>query len=149
MSSDQKEQKETRIKRFSPSLSIVALVALAASLSAAEQTLTWEDCVRLTAEHNPALAAASASVDEASSAIGVARAAMLHQLSASASADQSHRNGEQDEETTAYGASLRVEQLLYDGGSTEASIRSAEAGLDSETGCYQEFCVFIFSSSGS
>lgn len=105
------------------------IVAFVGSLNAVEQPLTWEDCVRLTATHNPSLAAASANVDAASSAISIERSALFPQLSANASAMQSGA----DKETSIYGASLNVEQLLFSGGKKKAAVRSAIAGLDSET----------------
>ena len=116
------------MKRFSPVLPMAVLLALTTSLHAAEQPLTWEDCVRLTAMHSPSLAAASANVDAASSAISIERSALFPQLSASSSVLQSGAH----EETTTYGASLNVEQLLFSGGSKKAAVRSAVAGLDSE-----------------
>jgi outer membrane protein TolC len=113
-------------------LAIVALVAL--STHAAELPLTWEACVRLTAQNNPSLAAASANVEVATSAISIERSGLLPQLSANASATLSGPG----DETAQYGASLGVEQLLYSGGGKQAAIRSAIAGLDSERAVLNE-----------
>ncbi len=110
----------------------IAMLALMTSLSAAEQPLTWEDCVRLTMHHNPALAASSAKVESAESAIGVARSALLPQFSAGASADRIYRDSREDQEATTYGVSLNVEQLLYSGGSKQAALRSARASRDQQ-----------------
>lgn len=108
----------------------ILLILSSVVVSANGQPLTWEDCVRLTATHNPSLAAASANVDAASSAISIERSALFPQLSAGASAIQSGANGN---DSTTYSSSLNVEQLLYSGGRKKAAIRSAVAGLDSET----------------
>jgi outer membrane protein TolC len=102
------------------------LVALSAN--AAEQPLTWEECVRLTAKNNPELESASANVEAAASAVSIERSALFPQLSASASAMLSGPG----DETTRYGASLGVEQLLFSGGGKRAAVRAAMAGLESQ-----------------
>ena len=107
----------------------VALCLMAGVASAAEYALTWEECVQLTATNNPSLAAAFANVDAAGSAISIEESALRPQVSASASAMQSGT----DDRATTYGTSLDVEQLLYNGGRNQAAIRSAVAGLNSET----------------
>ncbi|MCF7847293.1 MAG: TolC family protein [Kiritimatiellales bacterium] len=114
------------MKPLAVELIVVALVALSAN--AAEPPLTWEECVRLTAKNNPSLAAASANVEAATSAISIERSVLLPQLSANAS---SMLSGPGDE-TTRYGAALGVEQLLFSGGGKQAAVRSAMAGLESQ-----------------
>jgi outer membrane protein TolC len=107
---------------------MVVWFALTISLQAAEQSLTWEECLRLAAQNNPSLAAAYASVDAANSAVAIEHSATLPQISASAAATQSGPG----EETTAYSGSFNIEQSLYDGGRLQAAIRSASAELESE-----------------
>ncbi len=114
---------------FRPTIAILTLIA---SLSAAEEPLTWQSCIRLTAQHNPSLAASSAKLDSAESAIGVARSALRPQFSANASADRSYRDSREDQEATAYGATLNVEQSLYSGGSKQAAVQSARASRDQQ-----------------
>jgi len=92
--------------------------------------LTWEDCVRLAAKHNPALIAAREQVAAAEAGIRAARSAMLPQLSIGTSAEYGEQSGSETDGDTSYGASLSVGQSLYSGGENHAKVRAAEAGLD-------------------
>ena len=108
---------------------LLAVLALAALPGIAEEPLTWEACVRLTAEHNPALVASRAKVRSAESAVGVAHSALLPQFSATASADRSYNDTREEDFITSYAAGLTVEQSLYSGGRKSAVVNSAKAGL--------------------
>ncbi|VGO21065.1 TolC family protein [Pontiella sulfatireligans] len=114
------------MKPLAVELIVASLFALSAN--AAEQPLTWEACVQLTAKNNPSLAVASANVEVAASAISIERSVLFPQLSANASTMLSGPG----DKTTRYGASLGVEQLLFSGGGKRAAVRSARAGLESQ-----------------
>jgi len=101
---------------------------LAARHADAGQQLTWQDCVRLAAEHNPAMTAARAQIDAADAGAHAARSALLPQLSAGASATQGGRDSNPDNnDRTAYGTSLNVDQTVYSGGRNTANVRIADA----------------------
>jgi outer membrane protein TolC len=93
----------------------------------AGEVMTWEDCVRIAAENNPALTAARAQIDAADAGTHAARSAMLPQLSAGASATRGERDNSPDTDRTAYGTSLNIEQSLYSGGRNYATVRAADA----------------------
>ncbi len=111
---------------------IVLLSALTGPLIAAEPPaeVTWSDCVKLAAQHNPALAAARAQIEAARADTDVARAALRPQLSAGASAKYTERSGRVSSSDTSYGADVQVEQSLYSGGRNTANVRSARASQD-------------------
>jgi len=116
-------------------LGVAALVILllAGTPSSGEDTLSWADCVRLAAENSPALIASRRQVETAEVSVGIARSALLPQLSAGASASRSDRDGAGAASDTSYSASVSVDQSLYSGGRNQASIRAARASLERTT----------------
>ncbi len=110
-------------------LPLLLLLALAGGMPAAGETLTWEDCVRLAAQHNPAIAASRMALDASGAAVGAARSAMLPQLSAGASADHRDQDGYGTASDSSGSVSISVDQSLYSGGRNTASVRAAQAAL--------------------
>lgn len=108
----------------------LALCRLAASAAGAADALTWEDCIRLAKEHNPALAAARQRIQAAQAAVAGSRSTQLPQFSTSARAARSENNGaDTDSGGQSYNATLNVGQSLYSGGRNSAAIQGATYGL--------------------
>lgn len=109
-----------------PIASVLLLLAANLPVGRAASPLTWPDCVQQARENHPGLLAAQQSVEAAQAGIRAARAGHLPQLSASGRAsyaDDSKTGGGEE----SYQGALDVSQSLYDGGSTRAAVRSAEA----------------------
>jgi len=103
---------------------------------AAEETMTWEDCVAEAKRTNSDLRAAEASVRTARADESKSSSALYPQVSGSVSANRSKSSGE--EEGDSYGYSLSASQLLFDGLKTwydrdrqEQNTIAAEADYDS------------------
>lgn len=106
---------------------LAAGLALAAGPPAqAAEVLTWDDCVRVAARHNPDLAAAQEGVVKARADYAGSYSPLLPQLSADA--------GYSDSTTTtrsrAASVGVSVEQPLFAGGRHVAGVRKSRAELD-------------------
>ena len=99
---------------------------LLASDGWAGPALSWTDCLREAQAQHPGLLAARQAVNAAQASVRAAQAARLPQLSASGQAgyaENSEATGGED----SYRASVDVDQVLYDGGSTRSAVQLAEA----------------------
>jgi outer membrane protein TolC len=108
----------------------VAVLAIACSVSA-EQALTWDDCVRMTGEHNPQLRAAHQTVSAAEAEVRSSKSALLPKLSLGARAQHGEQDSEREDGVDTYNATVDLEQTLYSGGKNTANIQAAKASLDS------------------
>jgi outer membrane protein TolC len=121
---------------------LIFAAMLCATFSWAGEPLTWQQCVAMAARHNPALAAVRFQAEAAAAGVGVARSALLPQVSAGLSANRGSRsssvggNSLAGGETTAggqggttYNGSVSIEQSLYSGGKNEAALSVARASL--------------------
>lgn len=95
-------------------------------VSRAGAPLSWDDCVAMARAQHPGLIAARQSVTAAEAAIRAARSGHLPQLSAGGRASYTDDSRTADG-TESYQGNLDLEQSLYDGGSTRAAVRTAQA----------------------
>lgn len=95
------------------------------------QMLTWDACVHLAEAHNPRLLSAAAGVGAAEAGVDVAASARRPQLATSAGGQRSGAgvDGEDWQREESYSVSLDVDQSLYSGGRTRASLDAAGADL--------------------
>ncbi|MFO7871411.1 MAG: TolC family protein [Kiritimatiellia bacterium] len=87
--------------------------------------LTWNDCVREAIGNHPDLVSTRAETEQAEAAEDSARAALLPQVDAGASARKSGAEGSNSE---SYSYDVSAGQLIYDGGKTANSVREAKEG---------------------
>lgn len=110
---------------------ILCMLALLMMLPrpAGAEVLSWEECIRLTAEHNPTLVAAREKVRAAEAGRESARSARRPQLSASGSAEHAEQDGQTPDADASLSAGVNARQTLYSGGRIAASIETADAAL--------------------
>lgn len=115
---------------------IVSLVALATAMPASADTLA--EAMGAAVETNPTLAAQRQRLNATREALPQAWAEALPQLSVSASATRSNRDGEGDTPASEdWSASGNVSQLLFSGGRVLASTRGARAQIAGAVADYE------------
>lgn len=102
------------------------LFILATTNVNAQRTLNWEDCVRETAQNNPALVAAAEEVRQSGSDKKIAQSAALPQIDSSVSGQRTIAT---KRETNSFSYSVSGRQLLFDGMKTANDIKAAGATL--------------------
>lgn len=132
--------------------SMLLLIVLlgTARVLVAEQSLTWEECLRQTKEHNPDVIAALENVKQAEAARRISRSGYFPQLDGSASAQvskseqssdkQAFSSGgisqEGDDTNESYSLSLSARQLLFDSFKSKNTVAATEENVKSSRYAY-------------
>ncbi|NTV28678.1 MAG: TolC family protein [Candidatus Omnitrophica bacterium] len=116
-----------------------ALCLVSWGASAAETTMTWEDCVRTASRNNPDLVAAGETVVQSRAAKALAGTNVYPQLSANAAAgeSQSKKNGQKATHSDSYSYGVSGSLLLFDGLSASNAMRSAAQNLAAASEAYR------------
>lgn len=92
----------------------------------AEETLTWQDCIKEAAKNNPDLISAQESVKESQASKKITASSAFPQIDSSASASTAKASGETSDNYS-FGASAT--QLLFDGLKTRDNIKAASENI--------------------
>ncbi|MFA5389622.1 MAG: TolC family protein [Candidatus Omnitrophota bacterium] len=126
----------TKLTTFA--LIILYIFCAAPAVSRAEETLTWQDCVREAAKNHPDLISAEQSVKQSAADRDIAMSGLFPQVDASAGASRTKTTRTTDSYT--YG--LSGSQLLYDGLKTLDNVNAALENINAALFTYR------FTSSG-
>ncbi|MFA5094409.1 MAG: TolC family protein [Candidatus Omnitrophota bacterium] len=125
-------------------LMIFASLALVCACAQAEETLTWEDCVREAAKNNPALISSKESVKSTEAAKSITASGLFPQVSASAGVTKSKtetsgssggdgNNGgggsSNDSSVNNYNYGVSGNQLIFDGFKTANQVNAASEDI--------------------
>ncbi len=123
------------------SLTIVLSLLLSAALSAQnidgtnlqEQKLTLEDCINLTLQNNPEIAASYSTQEAQKSQLKQSKSNYFPQINGSAGYNRSNSNSAQGNSGTNnnYSASVNATQLIYDFGQTSSTVGIQEKSYQS------------------
>ncbi len=127
------------MKRFNICLFILLLSLCLTTRVMAEETLTWEDCVREALKNNPDLISGKEQVKQAEADKDITSSAMLPQVTSEVSGTRSKT--ESQPETDTYSYRVTGNQLLFDGFKT-----SSDKGAASETVTAQRYNYDVRSS---
>ena len=126
--------------RFSKSIFVCLLLNCFLLFKAdAQEMLTWEDCAREAAAHNPELISAAEDVMQAKADKAIVRSAGLPQLGSSASRKKTKAATSDPRDSYSY--SLSAQQLLFDGFKLSNDVWSAKKTLSA-----QEYSLAVVSS---
>jgi len=98
----------------------------------AGEVLTWADCLKESAKNNPDLIAAGEQVKQSVASKNATGSALFPQVNSSVSAGKSSTKDAGSDSTTSdsYGYGVSASQLIFDGGKTMNSLRSAKEALN-------------------
>lgn len=113
---------------FTPSISVFAQ-----ENSLQNKTLTLEDCINLTLQNNPEIAAAYSSQEAQRSALKQSKSSYLPQINGSAGYSRSNANTAAGNTGTSenYSAGVNASQLIYDFGKTSSTVGIQEKSYQS------------------
>ena len=111
------------MKRFNIYLFVLLLSACLTTQVMAEETLTWEDCVREALKNHPDLVSGKEKVKQAEADKDITSSAMLPQVTSEVSGNRSKTEGESEIDTYSY--RVRGNQLLFDGFKTSSDKKAA------------------------
>lgn len=106
---------------------ILIIILTASNFTFAATTLTWEQCVQRTREHNEQLQAELAQFESAAHRETIARSGFLPQVTASTSFGRTETEAPTPGQSEFYGADVRLEQSLFTGLSDWNRTRQAKA----------------------
>jgi outer membrane protein TolC len=127
------------MKRFNICLFILLLSVCLTTRVTAEETLTWEDCVKEALKNHPDLISGKEKVKQAEADKDITSSAMLPQVTSEVSGKRSKT--ERQTETDTYSYRVTGNQLLFDGFKT-----SSDVGAASETVTAQRYNYAVISS---
>jgi outer membrane protein TolC len=96
-------------------------------LSAAQELLTWEDCIKEAAKNHPDLISASEAIKESEAAKKITSSDEYPQVSASLSASTSKAGNNRSVDS--YSTSLSASQLVFDGKKTINDVKAAQENI--------------------
>ena len=111
------------MKRFNICLFILLLSVCLTTRVMAEETLTWEDCVREALKNNPDLISGKEQVKQAEADKDITSSAILPQVTSEVSGTRSKT--ESQTETDTYSYRVTGNQLLFDGFKTASDVDAA------------------------
>ena len=120
--------------RIMISLALVLFCSFCAISLAAEEVLTWEDCVREAQNNHPDLISAEEEIRQVEADKRISRSPMLPQITSEAEGKKSETARQEETDTFSYGISGR--QLLFDGFKTSADVRAASERITAEEYTY-------------
>lgn len=109
-------------------LIVLCAVFLCAATAAAEEALTWHDCLREALEKHPDLVSSKEAVKKSEAGRDAARSGLYPQIDSGASARTSESDGARSD---SHSYSVSGRQLIFDGSKTTSKIKSAEEGVKS------------------
>ncbi len=109
-------------------LIVLCVAFLCAATAAAEEALTWSDCLREAREKHPDLVSSEEAIKRSEAGRDAARSGLYPQIDSGASARTSESD---DARSDSYSYSVSGRQLIFDGSKTTSKIKSAEENVKS------------------
>jgi len=116
---------------------IIYLVLIFASISgaSAEETLTWQGCIKEAARNHPDLVSAKEAINQSEAAKSITKSTLFPQVSADLRASETKTSGSKSVKDYTYGASAT--QLVFDGVKTINNVKAASETIKASQQAYR------------
>ena len=101
----------------------------------ADETLTWQDCVKEALAHHPDLVSAKAKWDQAKASRAITRSVLLPQITSSAGGSTSKNSHASRTDSYSYGVTGK--QLLFDGFKASDDVAAAQKNIEASHYAYE------------
>jgi outer membrane protein TolC len=111
---------------------ILSLIFISSSLSAAEEILSWGDCIKEAAKNHPDLIAATAQTKQSQAAKSITASTLFPQINANLSVSTAQTTAAESGRTSAsdsYAYGVTGSQLIFDGLKTVSDVKAASENI--------------------
>lgn len=120
-----------RAKNAIISFGFIFLLAVFLNIAIAEETLTWQDCIKESAKNHPDLIASQEEIKQSQAEKTIAASALFPQIDSSLNASTARTdNGKTSSTADSYSYGLSAAQVLFDGVKTINDVHSASENIN-------------------